>query len=256
MFLKSNHINPSSFVPDIVNQDYRTAAVFRKYGIEYCCGGKWPLETVAMIKGLKLPELIEELEEASLTLQLPLSLPFDKWGIVFLSEYIVHVHHQYLKKALPEIRVLLEEFIREHREKYPYLNELGKIFNQVYKETLPHLREEEEVIFPYIKQIVHAFENHESYAGLLVRTLRKPVENVMNHEHVLMQRMIARMRQLTNNYTAPEGACISHRVTLLKLKELDNDLTQHLHLEQDILFPKALQIEKELLTHEDTRYGT
>jgi regulator of cell morphogenesis and NO signaling len=256
MLLSLSHINPSSLVSDIVKQDYRTAEVFRKYGIEYCCGGKWSLGTATLMKGLELPELIQALEGATQNLRLPNYLPFDKWNIAFLADYIVHVHHYYLKKTLPEIKELLDEFISDHREKYPYLHDLGKIYNQIYRETLPHLKEEEEVIFPYIKQISHAFESHESYAGLLVRTLRKPVEKIMNQEHVMMQRMIARMRELTNNYTAPGDACINHGVALLKLKELDDDLVQHLHLEQDILFPKSLQIEKELLNHEDSRYGT
>ena len=249
LFLKTYDIDPSVSVQDIIARDYRTVEVFRKHGIEYCCGGKWSLETAAMIKGIELQELVNELQQSIHTIQLPASLPFDKWNIVFLADYIVHVHHYYLKKALPEIRELLEEFVADHVNKFPYLTELQKTFNQIYKETIPHLKEEEEVIFPYIKQIVHAFESRESYARLLVKTLRKPVENVMTHEHAIMQRMIGRMRELTDNYTPPPDACPSHRVTFSKLKELDDDLVQHLYLEQDILFPKSLEIEKELLNH-------
>jgi regulator of cell morphogenesis and NO signaling len=246
-FLKTYEIDPSVSVQEVINRDYRTVEVFRKHGIEYCCGGRWSLETAAMMKGLELPELISELQQASRIIHLPGSLPFDKWDISFLADYIVHVHHYYLKKALPEIREILGEFVNSHSEKYPQLVELEKTFTQIYKETLPHLQEEEEIIFPYIRQIAHAFENRESYAGLLVRTLRKPVERVMDHEHRMMEKMLKTMRQLTQNYSAPEDACTSHKVTFSKLKELDNDLVQHLYLEQGILFPKALEIEKVLL---------
>jgi regulator of cell morphogenesis and NO signaling len=112
---------------------------------------------------------------------------------------------------------------------------------------LPHLQHEEEIIFPYIRQIAHAYDNKESYAGLLVRTLRKPVENVMHHEHEAVHKILGNMRQLTNHYTPPQHACTNHKVTFLKLLEIDNDLTQHMYLENDILFPRAIEMEKKLL---------
>jgi regulator of cell morphogenesis and NO signaling len=247
MFLKSHPIDGASFVTDIVTHDYRTAEVFRKYGIEYCCGGKWPLEMVCATKDINIKVLTKELEDATRTVQVPNSLPFNEWNIDFLTDYIVYVHHHYLKNQLPEIKAMLLRFAEEHRKKYTYLPELEKIFLQLYKETFPHLIQEEEILFPYIKQIAHAFNSRESYASLLVRTLRKPVEEVMNHEHATMSKMIHKMRELTTDYTPPAGACTSHKVTFSRLKELDNDLAQHMHLENNILFPRAIKMEKELL---------
>jgi regulator of cell morphogenesis and NO signaling len=183
MFLKSQQINRTSFVTDIVTNDYRTAEVFRKYGIEYCCGGKWPLEMVCQTKDIDIGILTKELEDSIRTVQVPNSLPFNEWDIDFLADYVVHVHHHYLKKQLPEIKTLLLKFAEEHRKKYQYIPELEKTFLSLYNEMLPHLQQEEEVIFPYIRQIAHAFDSRESYAVLLIRTLRKPVEEVMNHEH-------------------------------------------------------------------------
>jgi regulator of cell morphogenesis and NO signaling len=112
---------------------------------------------------------------------------------------------------------------------------------------MPHLLQEEEIIFPYITQIAHAYHNKESYAGLLVRTLRKPVEKIMHHEHELVSKSLAEMRRLTNEYILPVGACVQHKVTFSKLLEIDNDLLQHMHLENDILFPRAIAMEQELL---------
>ena len=249
MFLKSYQIDPSSFVTEIVTKDYRTAEVFRKYGIEYCCGGKWPLDMVCQTNNIDIKTLISELELATRSIQVPNSLPFNEWSIDFLADYIVHVHHHYLKNQLPEIKMLLLKFADEHRKKYPYINDLEKIFLSLYNELLPHLQQEEEIIFPYIRQIAHAFDGGESYGSLLVKTLRKPIEEAMNHEHTSVNLATKKMRELTHDYTTPAQACVSHKVVFLKLKELDNELMQHMHLENNILFPRAIEMEKILLSN-------
>jgi regulator of cell morphogenesis and NO signaling len=251
MFLRHYQIEPSSFVTDIVSNDYRTAEVFRRHDIEYCCGGRWPLEMVCQAKGIDLTSLIKELEAATRSVHVPNSLPFNEWDVDFLADYIVHVHHHYLRHHLPEIREQIRKFAEEHVKKYPFLQELEKLFVNLCQEMIPHLKQEEEVIFPYIRQISHAFESSESYARLLVRTLRKPVEEVMNNEHVMVVGTMHRIRELTSDYTPPPNACVSHRVTFSKLKELDNDLMQHVHLENNILFPRAIQMEKILLENTD-----
>jgi regulator of cell morphogenesis and NO signaling len=248
MFLKSHPIDGTSVVTDIVTNDYRTAEVFRKHGIEYCCGGKWPLEMVCAAKDMDIKKLIKELEEATRTIQLPNSLPFNEWDIDFLADYIVHVHHHYLKTQLPEIKSILRKFTEEHREKYAYLEELEITFLKLYREILPHLKQEEETIFPYIRQITHAFDSQESYAGLLVKMMRKPIEEIMIHEHATVTGALYKMRELTGDYIPPSRACTTHKVTWSRLKELDNDLVQHLHLENNILFPRAIEIEKILLS--------
>ena len=247
MFLKKNNINKDSFVSDIVQEDYRTASVFRKYDIDFCCGGKWALATVCEMKGLDFGPIKEELEDSVRNIQLSNTIQFNNWNIDFLTEYIVNVHHHYLRKALPEIKSHLAHFIADHAEKYPYLNEVSKQFNYLTKDILPHLQQEEEILFPYIRQISHAYESKESYASLLVRTLRKPVEEVMHHEHETVSKILHRLRNLTNNYVTPDDACVSHRVAFSLLKELDEDLSQHIYLENSILFPKAVKMEKELL---------
>ena len=248
MFLYPERISESSFVSDIVKQDYRTADVFRKYDIEYCCGGKWSLDAICMMKGLDVTQVKNDLEKATRTIHVSNSLFFDEWPLDFLADYIVNVHHSYLKQTMSEIKKMLKRFIEEHVKRYPELSALEVSFNQLYKEVFPHMKQEEEILFPYIKQIYHAWSTKESYASLLVRTLRKPVEEVMTKDHESAIKHLHKFRTLTNDYTPPPNACVSHRVSFAKLKELDNDLTQHIHLENNILFPKAISIEKELLT--------
>jgi len=240
-------IDEQSLVTDIVARDYRTADVFRKYDIEFCCGGRRPLQMACEMRGVNTEQVKDELEKAIRVIHVSPSLAFHEWPLDFLADYIVHVHHAYLRKALPEAKEHLAKFALGHRKKYAYLDELEKEFNSLVSSQLPHLQHEEEIIFPYIKRIDRAFRDKEPYAPLLVRTLRKPVQETMNQEHKVTETILQRFRTLTGNYTVPENACISHRVTFHKLRELDNDMMQHIHLESDILFRKAIDIEKQLL---------
>lgn len=240
-------IDERSSPTEIIKKYYRAASVFKKYGIEYCCGGKWPLKMVCEMKGLDTGDLLQEIKEAARTITIPSSLPYREWKIDFLTDYITNIHHEYLRQSLPAIGDQLSHFVAEHKKKYPALAEVETEFNRLERTMMPHLNQEEEIIFPYIRQIAHAYESKESYASLLVRTLRKPVEDIMHHEHEFMERILLRFRLLTNSYTPPEAACSSHRLSFSLLKELDDDLVQHIHLENDILFPRAISMEKELL---------
>lgn len=247
MFPANYSIESSSFVTDIVTHDFRTADVFRKYDIDFCCGGKWSLDIVCQNKNLKTDDIIEELRKIVRQTASNAALDFDNWDIDFLTDYIFNVHHRYLQRALPEIKEQVAKFLDGHRKKFPQLEELETIIDRFMKEIPPHMKREEEIFFPYIKQIHHAHKHRESYAKLLIRTLRKPIEEVMLKEHETTGSNLHRLRTITNNYTPPDKACIAHKVTFAKLKELDNDLVQHIHLESNILFPKAIQMEKELL---------
>ena len=248
--VKAKKIDPDQFVSDIVADDYRTAGVFRKYGIDFLAKEK-SLKGVCTTKGLDIGTVSDELQARTRAIQLPNALDFEGWDVDFLTEYIVHVHHEYLRTALPEAKDYLVTFIEEQGKEFPYLFDLIHIYNELLDETFPHLQQEEVIIFPYIRQIAHALGNKEPYAGLLVRTLRKPVENVMHHEHAVVNKLLHEMRRLTHSYLLPEDACLCHRIAYLKLREIDEDLIQHLYLENDVLFPRAIAMEKELLERRD-----
>jgi regulator of cell morphogenesis and NO signaling len=247
MFLRTINISDNTLVTDIVLGDYRTTAVFRKYGIEYCCGGRVALRVACEMRGLDIDEVKDELNEFTRFSCLPNTIDFAKWNLDFLIDYVRNIHHAYLNKSLPEIGDVLEKFAEGHRKKFAWLPELVNLFQKLEKVILPHLEEEEQVIFPYIRQIAHAHESREPYAALLVKTLRKPIEGMMEQEHEFVEIYLHRCRQLTNNYQPPADACISHKVCFLKLRELDNDLTQHSYIENSFIFPKAIAMEKELL---------
>ena len=246
MVLKVDTISNERFVTDLVMQDYRTADVFRKYNISYCCGGKIALQKACEIHKIDTEKLIKDLNDSMRNILVSSSINFNNWSIDFLVDYIINIHHSYLFINFPEIQDTVKQFADGHQSKFPYLVELTESLNCFYGELLPHLAQEEKIIFPYIKQIAHAHENHESYAGLLVRTLRKPIEAMITQEHDFEGKYLQRFRELTNNYTAPPNACITQKVALSKLKELDTDLVQHIYLENEILFKKAIRIENEL----------
>jgi regulator of cell morphogenesis and NO signaling len=247
MIQQINQITENDFVTDVVTKDYRTAAVFRKYGIDYCCGGKFPLDKSCLLRGLDVQDLIKDLENAIQHFPVSDSIKFTEWNLDFLMDYIMHIHHEYLKTTLPLLAVSLREFVEKHRIKYSYLPELQNIFEKLVNEMLPYLTQEEKIIFPYIRRMEYAYNSKETYAGLMVRTLSKPVEEVMKHNHDAIAKYLSQLRKLTNNYTPPENACTNHKVNFSMLREMDYDLLQHLHLENDILFPKAIAMENELL---------
>lgn len=243
-------IRNDSFITDIVVQDYRTSAVFRKYGIDYCCSGRVPLQMACDIRGLNIGQVKKELEHSLRVMHISASINFNEWTVDFLVDYIVNIHHAYLTGNFPDIIDTLHRFTESHRSQYSFLPVVLESVHQLRDDLVPRLQQEEHILFPYIKQVAHAYENRESYAALLVRTLRKPVENIINHEHGRISKSLHRLRELTDNYTPPAHACLSHKVSYARLKEFDNDLVQHVHLESNILFPKAIAMEKEML---DTR---
>ena len=247
MFLNSDHIDDEKFICDIVVDDYRTAVIFRKYGIDYCCSGKLPLKKACEIRGLDLSMIKKELSDATRITQIHNSIDFNNWNINFLVDYLINVHHAYLTNNFHNIITTVQSFVNAHSNKQPQLKYIIDALIELRDCVIPHLEKEESVIFPYIKQIAHAYVQSEPYAALLVRTLRKPVDEMMKTEHAKIVKHLHRLRELTNDYTTTEKVCISHKVALENLRELDNDLVQHVHLEANVLFPRAISMEKEML---------
>ncbi|MCG2615339.1 DUF542 domain-containing protein [Terrimonas sp. NA20] len=249
MFLNQLDINPASKAREIVELDYRTAVVFDDYGIRYCCGIQRPLGEVCADQNVNIDQLIAALNKAIRPINISNQTAFEKWPVEFLIDYIVNIHHHYLNETLPVLAEGLSAFTKEHKDRFPAINELNRVFNKFAAANPAHLIQEEENIFPYLRQVAHAYEDEDtsSFAPLMIKTLRKPLASFMEQDHQVLQDSILQFRQLTNNYTPLTGICPSHKVLLAKLRELDNDMTQHFYLENDILIPKVLRMEQELL---------
>jgi regulator of cell morphogenesis and NO signaling len=233
-------------VSETVRADYRTADVFKNHGINYCCGGQVTLREVCAQKGIDMVNLLKELALATRNVSLSNQLEFNAWKIDFLVDYIINVHHTYIRQFVPGLQQHLNSFTNSHRNQFPQLDTAKTVFEELVQILGTHSLYEEQIIFPYIKQIDSASRHRESYGNLFVRTLRKPLHNIEN-DHNKISNLLVRLRNTTNDYCFPENACTNHRVVFNKLKELDHDLMQHKHLENNILFPRAIQLEAELL---------
>lgn len=249
MFLNQLEINPASKAREIVELDYRTAAVFDDYGISYCCGIQRPLEEVCANLNVNISNLIAALQKAIRPISISAQTPFESWTVEFLIDYIINVHHHYLNETLPALSDGLTSFAKEHKNRFPAIAELNTAFHKFATANPAHLIQEEENIFPYLRQVAHAYDDEDtsSFAPLMIKTLRKPLAVFMEQDHQILNESILQFRQLTNNYAPISGICPSHKVLLAKLRELDNDMTQHFYFENDILIPKVIRMEQELL---------
>lgn len=232
-------------VGEIVRKNPKAAEVFTALGVDFCCGGNVAFTQVCDKKGLNADKVWEEIKTKSLTVNTA-SLDFDSFDLDFLADYIVNVHHQYLYKNLTEIRIFVDKVFHKHGEKFDYLPELHELYNALEADLMGHLPKEENVLFPFVKQMVQDLKTNTAPSSPFFGTVNNPI-HIMHNEHEEAGTILHRLREITNNYTAPEEACNSHLVMLDKLKELDSDLIQHIHLENNILFPKVINLEEKYL---------
>lgn len=244
--MKNLSIDPYKTVSDIVQEDYRTADAFEKFNINYCSGENITLLQACETSNIRLGELQKELERVCRDIFVFNQLDYDHWKVDFLIDYIVNVHHAYLKSRMPVLLDQVTSFVNNYKNRYPYLENVSKSFVQLIAQLTLHIGHEEELTFPYMKQIENAYKRKESYGNLLVRTLRKPLIN-HEEEHLKIDELFRRLRSATNNYSFPSDACVNHQVIYHKLNEFDDDMTQHKYLEDEILFPKSMNMERELL---------
>jgi regulator of cell morphogenesis and NO signaling len=241
--IKKNEVAPGETVGEIAAKDIRKAEVFKKFGIDFCCGGKKSLKQVCEEKGLEVEMIKTELEKVKHTQQAAEN--FDRWSPDFLADYIFNKHHQYYYDEGPIIAGLLEKVTDHHGDRYPELREAYHLFSTLAQELSSHFAKEEKVVFPFVKALVRAKQTGNVDELKNQFSLAEPIR-MMESEHEGAGEILVQLSDTTNNYTAPEGACNSFRFLYSKLKELQDDLHQHIHLENNVLFPKALALEKEL----------
>ena len=232
---------------EVVKADYRAAEVFDGYGIKYCCGVKLPLAMVCDLQQVAKEELFDKLSIATRRIEISPMLDFQSWGTTFLTEYISNVHHSYAKKIMLTLTPAFELFVTEHLRQYPVYEEALFVFKSLSKHLVEHIHLEESITFPYISQLENAYLRQDRVSVLLVKTLRKPIPAGNHLRRDEIAALLGKIKLLTNKYTAPAAACTSHNVLLSRLREFDQDLEQHTYLEDQVLFPRAISMEKELL---------
>lgn len=228
----------------IAANDLRKAQVFKKYGLDFCCGGKKTVRQACAEKGLDITEIEEELKRAG---NMPASrpLPYSEWSPDFLADYIVNTHHSYVRKSLPDIMAYAKKVMKVHGKIHPELITIHQLLEDVNTELMLHMIKEEKVLFPYIKQLVASTKDSLPMYAAQFETVQVPI-NLMEMEHELVGGNLAKIRELSVNYNLPEDACASYSLLYRMLDEFEDDLHLHIHLENNILFPNAVELEKKL----------
>jgi len=227
---------------DIAAKDLRKAEIFKKYGLDFCCGGKKTVKQACLDKGLDVTKIEYELQQADKTFNTR-PLPYNDWSLDFLADYIINTHHSYVNKSLPDIRTYAAKVAKVHGSHHPELLVIHQLVEEINAELSAHLLKEENILFPYIKELVASKKSSQPLHPSAFGTVKNPI-HAMELEHEIVGKNLQEIRTLSNNYLLPEDACASYTLLYRMLDEFEDDLHTHIHLENNILFPKALALEK------------
>jgi regulator of cell morphogenesis and NO signaling len=229
-------------IGQMVAEDYRIAQVFKNHKIDFCCKGNRSMEQVADKNNLDLNALIEEINEVKRERNND-NTDFKSWPLDLLADYIEKKHHRYVETQIPILKQYLNKLCKVHGKNHPELLEITEHFNTSAGELSMHMKKEELMLFPWVRKMVKARQMNASLERPRFETVKNPIGAMMqDHENEGERfRLIA---DLSNDYTPPADACNTYRVTFSLLKEFEEDLHQHIHLENNILFPKAEILEQ------------
>jgi regulator of cell morphogenesis and NO signaling len=231
-------------IGEIVAADYRKAQVFKNLGIDFCCGGKKTIAEACAKKGID-PEEVERQLAAVKGGETSSETDFQNWDIGFLSDYITNTHHRYVRENTAFILEIAQKVARVHGGRHPELVRVAELFSAVAEDLTLHMLKEEKILFPIAKELAQVYNTGGKLTVADFGKISVPIQ-VMDAEHEQVGGDLAEIRELTSNYTLPADACSSYTILFKKLEEYENDLHRHVHLESNILFPKAIKMEKEL----------
>lgn len=227
-------------IGEYVAEDYRSAAVFDKYGIDFCCGGQVSLATSCQEMGLDPNALEREIEEIKST-PVNRSENYGAWELSFLADHIVNTHHGWLNENIGQIAAYVHKVAEVHGRRHPEVVEIKTLFDKIAAEMEAHLSEEEQVLFPTVKRLEAAHKAGAEPANRDRVAIRDSLLK-LHREHEAIGDAVHQIRDLSKDYAIPEDACNTFAVTYHKLKEFEGDLHKHVHLENNILFLKAAQL--------------
>ena len=241
--IRKNNAATQETMGEIATKDLRKAEVFKKYGLDFCCGGKKTVKEACAAKGLDVTAIEAELNAAE-TNPTSRPLPYNDWSLDFLADYVVNTHHSYVRKSLPDLLAYSTKVASVHGDRHPELLTVLQLVEEINAELSDHMVKEENVLFPFIKQLVYAKNNQQKVQAAGFGTVQNPI-NMMEHEHEAVGKNLETIRSITKEYSIPEDACASYKLLFKMLQDFESDLHIHIHLENNILFPKALKMEKE-----------
>ena len=239
------NISPNSTVGDVVKLNFKTAPLFLENKIDYCCGGKKTISDACKEANINPELLIKQLETLAVQKD-PDSEYINNLGLTELSDYIVKRHHAYVHESIPFLKKNLEKLCQVHGEHHTELFKIKELFNGSADALTMHMQKEEIMLFPFIHRLESAKKENNPLPKAPFSSVSNPI-GMMLADHQNEGERFEEISRLSNNYTLPEDGCTTYDVTLKQLKYFDNDLHRHIHLENNILFPKAIALEKAYL---------
>ncbi|MGC8549656.1 MAG: iron-sulfur cluster repair di-iron protein [Acidobacteriaceae bacterium] len=229
-------------IRDIALEQPASIRVFEKYGIDYCCGGRRPLAQVCEERNLPVDELLAAIQGAASQNE-PTGPDWRTIQLAAICDHIVRTHHNYIRSEIPRLQFLAQKVVARHGNDHLELPQIQQLIDDVGGELISHLAKEERMLFPYIsnleRNLATCGPNSFGYSG----SVRNPI-SVMMAEHDVAGDITAQIRELSHDYTAPLGACPTYLGFYQALREFEQDLHQHVHLENNILFPRAIELEE------------
>ena len=234
-------IEKNATVAEVVSENIKTAHIFKKHGIDFCCGGGISIEKACQKNNVDFNVLESEMQ--SIDEKPERAHDYNKWDLEFLIDHIVNVHHTYVEESLPIMVQYAERVAHVHGHYYTEVVRVNELVAEVVQELAAHLKKEELILFPFIKLLAKAENEGTTSPQPPFGTVNNPIR-MMETEHENAGDIFKEIAKLTNNYTPPEEACNTFRALYAKLEEFEQDLHQHIHLENNILHPKAIALEK------------
>ena len=233
---------PETTVRDIALEQPASIRVFENSGIDYCCGGRKPLAQACEERSIELKTVLAAIEEATATGQ-EASRDWTEVSLEAICRHIVETHHAYIRTELPRLELLALKVVSRHGNTHPELEQIQQLVESVGEELLQHLSKEEMVLFPFITSLERNLASCGPRPLGCFGAVRNPIRMMMA-EHDAAGDALAQMRRLSQDFNPPEGACPTYRGFYQALSEFEKDLHQHVHLENNILFPRAIELDE------------
>jgi len=229
----------------IINGNTKAAAILEKYNLDLSKNGVKTIRQVCEEKGILSTDVFNDLDDV-VDFKIEIPVKIDDWELDAIVDYIINNHHKYVRTMIPVITTHTEKIASTYGKDYPEMVEVARIFSAVYKELKQHMMKEEEIIFPYIKYLVKVKAGQAKFEKPYFGRIGNPI-NMMELEHQSVGEDMYTIRKLLNNYAVPAGDNETYKLAVKELKEFEEDHLKHVHLENHLLFPKAVILEEQLL---------
>jgi regulator of cell morphogenesis and NO signaling len=226
----------------VVAEDYRTAGVFERAGIDFCCKGNRTIESACEQKHVPADELISQLQQAVNTTG-DSKVDYASWPLDQLALHIENKHHRYVTVQIPVIQAFLDKIVRVHGGHHPELAQIKENFDECAGELAMHMKKEELMLFPFIGKMVREKQAGSKSVKAPFGTVENPIRMMM-HEHDSEGERFRRIKELSNQYTPPADGCATYKAAFATLQAFEEDLHLHIHLENNILFPRSIELQQ------------